>query len=342
MARYKLVNWPEDDPQQAFAALSRFLAVSTAGNYGEKVCLSLDVHTAEDLLDLLQDTGISAVSLFFWGDFSPQDMLTHPLLRLTSAVRVKFRDTLISVSKAGGVPFYDWDELPHSHVSLQLSVPAALQAGNTPKPEIQGLLASSITKAMGSFRAEELRCVPSISRNDVRQGYIYSIDAAKVTETLAGTLAVLGAHSVTGAFMATIPVSQYSVAWFGDQFRLSEYPPEIASLNHMGTPFAVQPLTMVHPVPNCLMPDAGKVAVRTWARRRAVKCLALQRGFLPWIYKKDAATRRLGGNYGKMLLWNGRITVEVGIEQFADSDPPVRVVRTAVREKARALGYDLV
>lgn len=152
---------------------------------------------------------------------------------------------------------------------------------------------------------------------------------------------MLGTGEVLGGFeyVGTVDAIHRMVRHEG--FQLTERPNRSLRLNPFAASLAIAPYGYSYPLPNCTMTAAGEVARSAWADRSEIVFFSLGRRFIPWSVQTARNAGRSPGNYCTCLLERGRFAVEVGLEQYSDSDPPVRTIRKAIDFRLSQVGLSL-
>jgi hypothetical protein len=309
----------------------------------ERVSLSLHAQDFAKLAELVEGTSISNVSAFCWSAHQSPSEFSNSLVPNAAQARIAWANRELYFEEDFVLPFYDWEGSSSGKVRITFSEsfqkPFAESTGH-PRPEIWLRLANALE--IGESERQPQNRTSSIWAGHLRtHSYVASIPAQRKNEAIVRLAEEFALNDASCSWELSASVADLPRVLSANKVFQNDYPKTCSHLNgnQGAVNFAVQPHWLI-PVLNCSLEESLLVVGRLISS--PFDCaLNIRRTFVSWRMADGTPGPRTRGNGYCLNYARGRSKLFVGIEQFSDSDPPVRKISPRFREVAEQLGAEL-
>ena len=327
-----------DDFQRAVDAV-----LECASRPIDRVSLSLHAHDLAKLQQLVADTPLSMANAFCWSKSNSPAELPQALLKLAKRARLTWDNRHLSFAEVFDLPWYDWDGSHSGQVRITFSeaFQKPLSAiGADASPDTLRRFAGAL--GVGAYQdTSEPKTCSSLEEHRQEHLYMATISASRLTEAIPQLAQEFELRDALCSWEICAQPEELRKVLDANRANQRDYPAGCFPLNSGGSSyhFAIQPHWMI-PVLNCPLEKALLVADRLISS--SSDCvLNIRRTFISWRLQDSSAGPQTQGNGFHFRYEHGRMKLFVGIEQFADSDPPVRTISPRFRDVATRLGAEL-
>lgn len=327
------------DLQRAIEAVNGCLAEPL-----ERVSLQLHTRSLDSLACLVKDTSLgSRLTAFGWTHVSLAEEFPERLLRAANRGRAVWANREVYFEEAIQKPWYDWNgahsNVVHVAFGERFRAPIPKSVAEPSQDVLQRF--DSIIKAASGSESSGARTT-SVWGEERLHTYSAEISGRCSVAAVRQLLKELGCADGTASWQLSGADDDLQRALETGDFRQTDYPTGCyhfnASRGHYD--FAVQPHNLV-PVLNCTLNEALLVAGRVFEAKPDI-ILEIVKSFVSWRLPDGGSGPRTSGNCVRFSLWKGVWKMFVGVEQFIETDPPVRRISPQLRKVAARLKAELI
>jgi hypothetical protein len=339
MPLFEVQGIDDDHVGTAVGAYVSILAYSSASVLD--VCAGVFSTSIDALRSVVDESAIRHASYFAWWYGNVAEFAQHPNVKLLEAAEMQLDNIWLSISESRDeVPLdYDWNELRPETVVLAFerhacdTSPASIES-------CRDFLAEVIDQS--GTKCERPLHVATIHREST-VGIVVSavILKKRVVDVLRTLLQEYRTQEMVSSLHLEGEFDDIKAVASSGEYRTNGYPLGHAPLGVYHTPFAVEPRVLDRAVPNCTLEQAQSIVARAWNLQDHVVACILSRDFLSWPLGDGARSPRTRGNCCRLVVCDKRIRLQVGIEQYSDSDPSVKDMLRSLRRQIKEIGGEL-
>jgi len=343
MATYKLQGVPLADYGTAFSVFQRFAALNAKPL--DELCFQLHTSSLDTLDAVLSQARLDRISIYNWRKFEAPAAFREPEFSCCRSARILAGPFEFRFSEHYALPEYDWQEERSQMCLLFLEYrESKQQAAGRGDPVSR--VRECLHKVLMTNAPTATPMPPDGStktwEDPVVDTYMFTLPYENLPEVMFQFSRGLELTNFIGSFEFVGDRSFIRKMEANPKFAKQNYPDGLASRNFpTNTLFAVERQNLLAPVPNVSIAEAaslGKLDDAVWG---SFPYLSLLRCYLTWRADGGELSRASRGQHLWLFWEKGRFGIEIGVEQYADEDIPVRRLVKPIDALAKDLGGSL-
>jgi hypothetical protein len=313
----------------------------------DKCAIELHTRSFAAIDRIIGENEVPLLSFFGWQPVAAPEIFKSDDFVSVNRARIAWKNFSLSVGELYRVPWYDWDEKRANFLTLGFVEAKTLESAQSSgaleaNPEIYQRL-WNLAKNPIDPKEFHTNQFSSGYGNGVRHYYAIVIERKDLHENLIRISRGLGIENGAGGFEFQATKQRILEIFQSGRFRCSDFPSDIDLRCPWTDPvFSIQPGAFHNPVINSDLEGAFSIAKRiNNTNQGELINFRILRRFLAWKTPEGNGSPRVSGNYLEASFNGKKWMLYVGVEQFADEDPPVRVLLKPLREIASSLGGHL-